>query len=37
MKRLLAFWVCLMAAFGVESNLEHDDYLKGLQSLRKVW
>jgi predicted HTH domain antitoxin len=22
---------------GVESNLEYEDYLKGLKSLRKVW
>ena len=27
----------LMAEYGVESNLEHEDYLKGLQSLRNVW
>jgi hypothetical protein len=22
---------------GVEANLEHKDYLKGLKALRKVW
>jgi len=22
---------------GVEANLEHEDYLKGLKTLRKVW
>jgi len=22
---------------GVEANLEHEDYLKGLKALRKVW
>jgi len=23
--------------YGVEANLEHEDYLKGLKSLRKIW
>jgi predicted HTH domain antitoxin len=23
--------------YGVEANLEHEDYLKGLKSLREVW
>jgi len=27
----------LLSEFGVESNLEYDDYLKGLKNLRKVW
>jgi len=27
----------LLAEYGVESNLEKDDYLKGLGNLRKVW
>ncbi len=27
----------ILAEYGVESNLEHEDYLKGLQNLRKVW
>ena len=27
----------VLAEYGVESNLEHEDYLKGLQNLRKMW
>jgi predicted HTH domain antitoxin len=27
----------ILAEYGVESNLEHEDYLKGLQNLRKAW
>lgn len=27
----------LLSEFGIESNLEHEDYLKGLENLRKVW
>ena len=27
----------ILAEYGVESNLEHDDYLKGLQNLREAW
>ena len=27
----------ILAEYGVESNLEHEDYLKGLQNLRKSW
>ena|SRR3989338_3911954 len=27
----------LLSEFGVESNLEYDDYLKGLENLRNVW
>ncbi len=27
----------LLAEYGVESNLEKEDYLKGLENLRKVW
>ena len=27
----------ILAEYGVESNLEHDDYLQGLQNLRKTW
>jgi predicted HTH domain antitoxin len=27
----------LLAEFGVESNLEREDYLQGLKSLQKVW
>jgi predicted HTH domain antitoxin len=27
----------ILAEYGVESNLEHEDYLKGLQNLRKMW
>lgn len=27
----------ILADYGVESNLEHEDYLQGLQNLRKVW
>jgi predicted HTH domain antitoxin len=29
--------VTLLADYGVESNLEKEDYLEGLQNLRKVW
>lgn len=27
----------LLAEYGVETNLEEEDYLKGLENLRKVW
>jgi len=27
----------ILADYGVESNLEHEDYLQGLQTLRKLW
>jgi len=27
----------VLAEYGVESNLKHEDYLKGLQNLRKAW
>ncbi len=27
----------ILAEYGVENNLEHEDYLKGLQNLRKAW
>ena len=27
----------ILAAYGVESNLEREDYLKGLQNLRRAW
>ncbi len=27
----------LLAEYGIESNLERDDYLKGLENLRRVW
>lgn len=26
-----------LAEFGVEANLEHDDYLAGVEHLRKAW
>ncbi len=29
--------ITLLAEYGVESNLEKEDYLKGLENLRKVW
>ncbi|MGH9794978.1 MAG: UPF0175 family protein [Candidatus Acidiferrales bacterium] len=29
--------ITLLAEFGVESRLEKEDYLQGLQSLKKVW
>jgi len=29
--------VTILADYGVESNLEKEDYLKGLEHLRKVW
>jgi predicted HTH domain antitoxin len=27
----------VLAEYGVEANLEYEDYLKGLKSIRKVW
>jgi hypothetical protein len=27
----------LLEEYGVESNLEKEDYLKGLENLRRVW
>jgi predicted HTH domain antitoxin len=27
----------LLAEYGVECNLEHEDYLQGLQNLRDMW
>ena len=27
----------ILAEYGVESNLEHEDYHKGLQNLRNAW
>ena len=27
----------ILAEYGVKSNLEKEDYLKGLENLRKVW
>ena len=27
----------ILAEYGVESNLDHEDYLKGVQNLRKAW
>jgi predicted HTH domain antitoxin len=27
----------ILAEYGVESNLEHEDYLQGLQNLRRAW
>lgn len=29
--------ITLLAEYGVESDLEKEDYLKGLENLRKVW
>jgi predicted HTH domain antitoxin len=29
--------ITILAEFGVESRLEMEDYLRGLQNLRKVW
>jgi predicted HTH domain antitoxin len=29
--------ITLLAEYGVQSNLEKEDYLKGLENLRKVW
>ncbi len=29
--------ITLLAEYGVESNLEKEDYLKGLENLRRVW
>lgn len=27
----------VLSGFGIESNLEYDDYIKGLENLKKVW
>ena len=27
----------ILAEYGVESNLDHEDYLQGLQNLREAW
>ena len=27
----------ILAEYGVEANLEYEDYLKGLKTIRKVW
>ena len=27
----------ILAEYGVESNLEHEDYLKGLRNIRNAW
>jgi predicted HTH domain antitoxin len=27
----------ILSGFGIESNLEHKDYLEGLENLKKVW
>jgi len=27
----------ILKEYGVEANLEHEDYIKGLKNLRKVW
>ena len=27
----------ILADYGIESNLEHEDYLTGLRNLRKAW
>jgi predicted HTH domain antitoxin len=29
--------ITLLAEYGVESNLEKEDYLRGLENLRSVW
>jgi len=29
--------VTLLAEYGIKSNLEKEDYLKGLEHLKKVW
>jgi len=29
--------ITVLAEYGVESNLEEADYLKGLENLRKAW
>ena len=33
----LSKMIDLLAEYGVESNLEYEDYLKGLKTLRKQW
>jgi len=33
----LSKMIDLLAQYGVESNLEYEDYLKGLKTLRKQW
>lgn len=29
--------LAIFAEFDIESNLEYDDYIKGLENLKKVW
>ena len=29
--------IVLLAEFGIQSNLEYDDYIKGLENLKKIW
>ncbi len=33
----LAKMMDLLREYGVEANLEYEDYLKGLKTIRKVW
>ena len=33
----LSKMIDILAEYGVESNLEYEDYLKGLKTLRKLW
>ncbi len=33
----LSQMIVLLAEYGVESNLEYEDYLRGQKSLRKQW
>ena len=35
--RTLGDMINILAEYGVKSNLEKEDYLKGLESLRKLW
>lgn len=33
----IAKMIEILRTHGVTANLEHEDYLKGLKSLRKIW
>ena len=33
----LSEMIDILAEYGVEANLEYEDYLKGLKTIRKIW
>lgn len=33
----LSKMIDILAEYGVEANLEYEDYLKGLRTIRKIW